>query len=63
MNWIKLTKENLPDGEVLCCANNDFIVGNIYESKLSDTGFAAENDGCIMYGVTHFCYITLPKGE
>ena len=48
MNWIELTKENEPDGEVLALGRNgEVLVGYI-------SGDTCEADGVVLYDVDFF---------
>jgi hypothetical protein len=57
--WIPITK-SIPDKEVLCCnSHKDMLMGYVYADNESNTGYAAESEGCILMDVT--AWMPLPK--
>lgn len=58
--------ERIPEKEVVATCNikhcldyGEYIIGYLYESNLSDTGYICENDCDVMWNITH--YGMLPK--
>ena len=58
--WISV-KDNPPDGECIAYSTkwDEMIIGYIYESKISDTGYEAENEKEFLRDVSHW----MPKPE
>ena len=53
--WISV-KDNPPDGECIAYSKkwDEMIIGYIYESKVSDTGYEAENEQHFLRDVSHW---------
>ncbi len=67
MNWIKITKENIPTGEVLATDGENYIVGTIIENQgffecqmqLEEFGIYSDYCPAVDY-ITHFMLLTNP---
>jgi len=60
MNWIKLTKDNVPDNEIIAYGyQGEMLVG--WVSRDGHGGFQCESDETLLEEVTHFCLKTEPK--